>query len=233
MVCYNNPMENKKNQISTPSAIIIAGVLIMIGILASRGGNSTSGPKTLSEQVGVSKNALAACIKDTDAEALNKSIDESVNKAMSNISGRGTPYSVIIGQGGAMTDVKGAESYENMKIKIEDAMVGKVSTKYVGNIALSEPGDHVMGSDNAKVTIIEYSDFECPYCKQFHPVLERIVKENDPNVRWIYRHYPLHQHSFEMLIASNCVAKIKGNDAFWKYADLLFDINQSSISDKL
>ncbi len=225
-------MENENNmgpkqQMSTPTAIILAGVLIMIGIIATRGGGATPAvAKTLSEQVGVSKDSLNACIKATDLDALNKSITESVEKAMVHYpaSERGTPYSVVIGLNGVKTDVRGAETYVNMKKIVDDAIVGKVTTPYVGDIVLSEPTDHIQGSSSAKVTIIEYSDFECPYCKQFHPTLEKIVKESSGNVRWIYRNYPLHQHSFERLVAANCVAKLKGDDAFWKYSDLLFTL---------
>ncbi len=221
-------MENKpasKSQISVPSAIIVAGVLIMIGILGTRGGSGISTPKTLSEQVGVSNASLQACIEGTDDEALNARIVQSVDKAMSPYprEQRGTPYTIVIGQNGARTDIRGQETYENTKKIVDDALLGKATIPYTGNVVLSEPGDHVMGNPNAKVTIIEYSDFECPYCKGYHPVLERIVKEN-PDTAWIYRHYPLHQHSFAMLTAADCVAKLKGEDAFWKYADLLFGL---------
>ncbi len=222
-------MENENNvgskqQISTPVAIIIAGVLIMVGIIMTRGGGATSAvTKTLSEQVGVSKTSMAACIKDTDLEALNTNIEKSVNDAIAE-ENRGTPYSVVIGLNGVKTDIRGADSYANVKKIVDDAMVGIVLKPYTRNIALSEPTDHTKGSIDAKVTIIEYSDFACPYCKIFHPTMEKIVKENNGNVRWIYRHYPIKAGSFEKAVASNCVAEIKGNDAFWKYSDLLFGL---------
>lgn len=231
---------NTNNKISTPMAVIVAGVLIMIAILATKGstGTDTSKPKTLSEQVGVAKTALDACIKGTDLQKTSDDIDASVERAMGiyDRSERGTPYSVVIGSNGVKTDIRGAETYENTKKIVEDAALGKVATTYKGNVSLSEPTDHVNGNTiNPKVTIIEYSDFECPYCKMFQPTLERIVKEN-LNVKWIYRHYPLHQHSFEKLVAANCVAKLKGDDAFWKYGDLLFGLlktSQDSVSDQL
>jgi thiol-disulfide isomerase/thioredoxin len=227
---------NNKTQISTPVAIIVAGFLVMVGILLTKTNVSVPAKsKTLSEQIGISKEKMAACIKDTNIDELNKTIDESVNKAMA-ANGRGTPYSVVIGVGGVKTDIRGAESYEKIKAIVDDAILGKVSKPYSGEIVLSEPNDHSQGNVNAKVTIVEYSDYECPYCKQFHPVLERIVKESEGNVRWIYRHFPLHQHSFEKLVAANCVAKIKGEDAFWKYSDLLFGLlktTNDTVSDQL
>jgi hypothetical protein len=222
-------MENSNQKISTPIAIVVAGFLIMVGIIASKGGSGSTMPiktKTLSEQVGVSKVALAACIDKTDTNTLTKSIQESVDKAMSPYPSnqRGTPYSVIIGANGVKTDIRGADSYDNVKKLVDEVISGSVTKPYTGNIVVSEDGDHVLGNPNAKITIIEYSDYECPFCKQFHPTLERIVKESDGNVKWIYRHYPLHQNSVERLVAAECVAEIKGNDAFWKYTDLLFGL---------
>ena len=227
-----NTIIKEKSKISTPIAIIIAGILIMIGIVYARG-EGTPKVKTFSEQVGVSKDALNACIKATDLDATDKAITASVDKAMSAYAPneRGTPYSIVIGANGVMTDVRGAESYQNMKKIIDDALAGKVTTVYKGSVALSEPTDHVQGSANPKVTIIEYSDFECPYCKQFHPTLEQLMKDYSGNIKWIYRHYPLHQHSFERLVAANCVAQLKGEDAFWKYGDLLFTLVKTSDDD--
>lgn len=226
-VCYNCTMENTNQKISTPIAIIVAGFLIMIGIIASNGSSAMPvKPKTLSEQVGVSKVALTACIEKTDTSTLTKNIQESVDRAMSPYPSnqRGTPYSVIIGKDGVKTDVRGADSYESVKNLIEEVRSGNVTRPYTGNITVSEDGDHVLGNPDAEVTIIEYSDYECPFCKQFHPTLDRIVKESGGSVKWIYRHYPLHQNSVERLVAAECVADIKGNDAFWKYSELLFGL---------
>src|SRR5207237_1253399 len=61
---------------------------------------------------------------------------------------------------------------------------------YKGTDELSEPSDHILGNENAKVTVIEYSDFECPYCKKFQPIMEKIVAESQGNVKWGYRNYP-------------------------------------------
>ena len=253
---------NPEQKISTPQAIIVAGALVMVGIIISRPHSPSTAtatlPKTLSEQVGVSKDALNACIKSTDLDALNTSITTSVRNTMSSVPAdqRGTPFSVVIGPNGFMTDIRGADTYERTNAIVQAAMNGHIASEtgsvvqkngslktqtqdlttiYTGNIALTEPTDHITGSTTPKVTIIEYSDFECPYCKQFTPVLERIVKENPTTVQWIYRSYPLHQHSFEELVAANCVAKLAGNDAFWKYGDLLFGLQTptDTISERL
>jgi hypothetical protein len=217
-------------------AIIVAGVLVMIGILVSKGGVVTKAPKTISEQVGVSKDKLLACIKETDLDSLNNSINDSVDRAMKNVTDRGTPYAVIIGKGGIKTEVQGAQSYSIVKKEVDDAKLGKVNKAYTGDLPEVTESDHIYGNKDAEVTIVEYSDYECPFCKQFSPTLKKIVDESNGTVRWVYRHYPLHQHSFEKLVAAECVAKLKGNDAFWQYGDLLFgllDPKPDSISEQL
>jgi len=221
-------MENTTQQkISTPVAIIVAGVLIMIGILLTKNsGSKIVVEKTLSEQVGVSKAELAECIKGTDTTALSTKIQTSVEAAMKALPAdqRGTPYSVIIGKNGAKAEIRGADSIENVKKLVDEVTAGKVTTPYTGEVPPVDATDHIQGNPDAPITIIEYSDYECPYCKAFHPTLAQIVTDSAGNVSWVYRHWPIHQGSMEKLVAAECIAKIKGNDAFWKYTDLLFGL---------
>ncbi|MCI0597832.1 DsbA family protein [Candidatus Parcubacteria bacterium] len=108
------------------------------------------------------------------------------------------------------------------------------SHESVTGFRTSHEEDHVRGNPDAKVTIIEFSDFECPFCAQFHPTLERIVREN-PDVKWIYRHFPLssiHSRAFNAAVASECAARLGGNDAFWAFADAAFE-NQQDLGDTL
>lgn len=220
--------EQPQQKITTPTAIVIAGILVMVAILLTGGGggNKIAKEKTLSEQVGVSKEKLMACVENIDKDALGKKIETSVTLAMKAlpVDQRGTPYSVIIGSNGVKAEIRGADSEENVKKLIAEVMAGTVTEKYQGEIVISEEGDHLMGNPDAQVKIIEYSDFECPYCKIFHATLNKIVAESNGSVSWVYRHWPLHQNSFEKLVAAECVAQIKGNDAFWKYSDLLFGL---------
>ncbi|XKT74882.1 MAG: DsbA family protein [Patescibacteria group bacterium UBA2103] len=95
-------------------------------------------------------------------------------------------------------------------------------------------GDHTYGNPNAPVQIIEYSDFECPFCARFHPTPERIVEESDGGVVWAYRHFPLniHRNAPFAAEASECAAKLGGNNAFWSYSEGLFE-NQNRLGDAL
>lgn len=93
----------------------------------------------------------------------------------------------------------------------------------LANDSLPRPtdDDFVYGNADAKVSIIEYSDFECPFCQAFHPTAKRVVDESNGSVNWIFRHYPLDFHPLAMPMAeaSECIAEQLGNDAFWKFAD--------------
>ncbi len=220
-----NENNTKTPQFTTPQAILVVGILIALTIFVNKGG-LTRAPKTLSEQVRVSKDEMTSCLQSLDAQGLNTSIQASVTRAIKSVPAdeRGTPYSVVIGSNGLKAEILGAESYENIKTVIDGIKAGKVAKEYKGDVPLSLPTDHIYGKQNAEITIIEYSDYECPFCKRIHPTLKKIVDDSNGSVNWIYRHWPLHQHSFEKLAAAECVAKIKGNDAFWKYSDLLFGL---------
>ncbi|MDX1607816.1 MAG: DsbA family protein [Candidatus Spechtbacterales bacterium] len=93
--------------------------------------------------------------------------------------------------------------------------------------------DHIRGDLDAPVKVVEFSDFECPFCQRIHPNLKRVVDEYDGQVAWVYRHFPLdsiHPQATPAAQASECVAELGGNDAFWEFADALFN-NQGSLGE--
>ncbi len=81
------------------------------------------------------------------------------------------------------------------------------------------PTDHVRGKANAKFTVIEYADFQCPYCAQMHEEMKGIAKEAD--VRWVFRHFPIPGHPLaaKAAEASECAG---AQGKFWEYSDSLF-----------
>lgn len=91
--------------------------------------------------------------------------------------------------------------------------------------------DHVRGSRDAKVTIVEYSDFECPYCKRFHDTMKEVLAAYGNDVAWVYRQYPiegLHAKAVKESEAAECAAELGGADAFWKFADRIFEVTPSN-----
>lgn len=91
---------------------------------------------------------------------------------------------------------------------------------------VSAERDHIYGNPDAKVSLIEYSDFECPYCKRFHATAKELVDASDGEVNWVYRHFPLSFHNpgaQREAEASECAAELGGNDAFWAYTDAVYE----------
>jgi len=93
--------------------------------------------------------------------------------------------------------------------------------------------DHILGNPEADFVIVEYSDIECPFCKDFHLSLHTIIdtygKEGD--VAWVYRHFPivsLHSKAQREAEATECVAELAGNTGFWNYLDKIFEITPSN-----
>lgn len=101
-----------------------------------------------------------------------------------------------------------------------------------GEFRLPNESDHVRGSGDAKVTIIEYSDFNCLFCARIHPTLSRIVEEYDGEVNWVYRHFANYAQGKVAAIGAECAAQLGGNDIFWEFADKMFD-NQRKLGDNL
>jgi protein-disulfide isomerase len=96
--------------------------------------------------------------------------------------------------------------------------------------------DHILGSPDALITFVEYSDIDCPFCANFHETMNRIIDEYGPTgeVAWVYRHLPLsqlHPDAETKAIATECVADIGGNGAFWNYIDTLFETEDENRSD--
>lgn len=87
--------------------------------------------------------------------------------------------------------------------------------------------DHVLGSPDADIIIVEFSDIDCPFCTQFHTTMHRVIDTygTDGRVAWVYRHFPLpqlHPDAPRKAEATECVAELGGNTAFWNYLDILF-----------
>jgi protein-disulfide isomerase len=81
--------------------------------------------------------------------------------------------------------------------------------------------DHMIGGKDAKVTIVEYSDFECPFCSRAYPTVKQVMDTYGDDVRLVYRHYPLsfHPQAQKAAEASECAAD---QGKFWEFHDLVF-----------
>lgn len=89
-----------------------------------------------------------------------------------------------------------------------------------------EDGKHIYGDLNARFTLVEFSDIECPYCKQFHNTPREIADASKGNVNWQWKNLPLDFHNpaaLQLAMAAECVAELKGNRAFWVAVGDMFE----------
>ncbi len=149
----------------------------------------------------------------------------------------GTPASVVFDlKTNKHLVVVGALPFDKFKGLLSDFMAGKkiassqsVNPQDVDANSIPAPSvdaDHWLGSPQARYVLVEYSDFECPYCKNFHSTPKRLVESEYPQkLAWVYRHMPLtsiHPQAQIEAEASECAADLGGKDKFWQYADSLF-----------
>ena len=107
----------------------------------------------------------------------------------------------------------------------------KLAQEKAKNVPRISERDHIYGSPDATISLIEYSDFECPFCKKFHPNPKTVVDASEGQVNLVYRHYPLQFHNpgaQKQAEASECAAELGGSKAFWKYADLIYERTTSN-----
>ena len=134
-----------------------------------------------------------------------------------------------------------ASGYANAGVNSGGTVFGNNPTPQVPTPSPSAPGDiqlaaitdkdHIRGNKNAKVTIVEFSDTECPFCKRFHPTMKQVVDTYGDKVAWVYKHFPLdslHSQARKEAEATECAAELGGNDGFWKYLDKLLEITPSN-----
>ena len=82
--------------------------------------------------------------------------------------------------------------------------------------------DWVRGPEDAKVTMIEYADFQCPYCAVVKPILEELSDPETGIVRHVYRHFPLTSIHDKAIITSQAVEAAGAQDKFWEMYDVLY-----------
>lgn len=93
--------------------------------------------------------------------------------------------------------------------------------------------DHILGNPDAEIVIVEYSDTECPFCKQFHKTMQAIIAEygTDGRVAWVYRHFPLvqlHPKAPKEAEALECAGELGGKSAFWDYTNRVYEVTPAN-----
>ena len=82
--------------------------------------------------------------------------------------------------------------------------------------------DHVLGSPDARVTLVQYADFECPFCGRAFPELKRVLHDLGRRVRFVFRHFPLSEQHPHAESAAEIAEAASAQGKFWEMHDLLF-----------
>jgi len=94
----------------------------------------------------------------------------------------------------------------------------------------TNPQDHIKGNPNASIELIEYADYQCPYCGQAYYILEKIQKELGDKLKFVFRNFPipqLHPYAVHAAIAAEAAG---AQGKFWEMHDILFE-NQKNLDD--
>lgn len=168
----------------------------------------------------------------------------------------GTPSFQLVGNDGLTYSIIGAQPFASFESAIEDLLAGKTPN---GPRAESDPsqgipfwasaegmavdpdnpgrtvaGDHTRGSADAPVVVIEFSDFQCPYCRKHHEGTQAALDAqfvDAGQVRWVYKHFPLPSHA--QAPAAGVAAECAGQQGrFWEMGDALFaGVDDWSVAD--
>jgi len=152
-------------------------------------------------------------IKPSEAEGLAE-----VNVLMSGPQGQGTQRFFVSedGKHAVVGDIIpfGKRPFEQTRLQLEKKVTGPSR-----------------GPANAPVTVVEFSDLQCPHCKEANPTVERLVNE-DPDVHFVFQNFPLSSHNWAQKAAAyaDCVGRAS-NDAFWKFINGVYAAQNDIIAD--
>ena len=100
-------------------------------------------------------------------------------------------------------------------------------------LPVSESRDHIQGPATALVTLVEYGDFECPYCAQAYMITNEIQERLGSKLRFVFRNFPvtkIRPHAYEAALAAEAAA---AQGKFWEMYDYLFKHGQATTDDNL
>ena len=90
--------------------------------------------------------------------------------------------------------------------------------------------DHALGTADAPVTLVEYGDFECPFCGRAYPELKHVLRELGAKVRFVFRHFPLSEEHPHAQHAAEVAEAAAAQGKFWEMHDLLYQ-RQAALGD--
>ncbi len=178
--------------------------------------------KQLAKTLGLKQDAFEKCLKDGKYKQL---VQNEVAKG-NQVGVDGTPVFFVNGQ-----MVAGAYPFEYFTNIIDGILSGKPVAAQAPAAPSGPPapvkfddldGRPFMGTQNAPITLVEFSDFHCPFCKRVEPTIDQLMKNYSGKIKKVWRHYPLPMHAGAAHTheASECAAQ---QGKFWQYHAKLFE----------
>ena len=217
----------------------VAGGGMKLGGGGSSGGSSGGTPPPAQQQadvndrmiayaedLGISEDDFTSCMKDNNfSDLINADLKGGTAAGIT-----GTPGNVLVSlKTGKARLISGARPLSSFQAEIDDMLKNPSglskdsSVREVTNLPkIDFSKDHYRGSTEAQIALVEYSDYQCPFCHRVHPTIKQVAEQYGDKVVWVYRHFPLvsiHPEAMPLATGAECVNKLKGSDAFWQYTD--------------
>jgi protein-disulfide isomerase len=96
----------------------------------------------------------------------------------------------------------------------------------VGQVEIKQT-DHIRGATGAKVTLVEFGDFQCPACAAYEPLVRQVLADNKDSLQVVFRHFPLTQIHQNALLAARASEAAGLQGKFWEMHDMLYDYQKS------
>ncbi|MGJ5673677.1 MAG: thioredoxin domain-containing protein [Nostochopsis sp.] len=128
--------------------------------------------------------------------------------------------------------IESVQAYQQQKEqkldKVRQAFLEDLKTNPQAVIADSP----TIGSNESKTILVEFSDFQCPYCAEAHQTLKKLIAKHQKNVNFVYKYYPLTPIHAEAMPAAKAAWAAQQQGKFWEYQDALFT-NQDKLGESL
>ncbi|MFC1622024.1 DsbA family protein [Patescibacteria group bacterium] len=180
----------------------------------------------IAKALNLNKSKFASCL---ESEGIKQKVADQTASGTA-IGVNGTPGSFLVNvENGKTIKLRGAvptsEIIENVDKLLNDTVLDE--ELFTDAVVTINDGDHIVGTKEAKIFLIEYSDLQCPFCQNFHISAKEAVTQKPRDLAWVYRHFPLdriHPLARAGAEASECAAEVGGEEAFWKFLDLAFGL---------
>ncbi|MDP3785182.1 MAG: thioredoxin domain-containing protein [bacterium] len=206
-------MDQERNPYLIPASIIVAGLLIAFAVVYTRPGLKFPSAPSGSEDDASFPPVFASCL---DSGKHRKAVEAATEEGK-NLGVNGTPATFINGR-----MISGAVPFSSFQEPIEAELASKNST--LPDALKIREDDFVLGNPSAKVAVIEYGDFQCPFCGKFFKTTEQQLKETylkSGKTAFVWRDFAfLGEESFRAAEAARCAGE---QGKFWEYHDYLFN----------